>query len=632
MFKINDDLSIYVTRGDAVAFNLSATIDNGETYLFKPNDIVRINIMEKKGCDEVVFQKGFKVEEETETVEINLTGDETKIGDIISKPTDYWYEIELNPFTNPKTIIGYDDENGAKIFKLFPEGEDAEGITEEDIPIVDTELDLSSDRPVQNQAIAYALTNVINEVNATVDNTLNEVNTMVDGVMEELKNVPNVDNIKRLQDSMNEHLEATDPHKIEDGLINKQVAEEVAEDDKVLVVVDGEIKKTNVENIGVREIENTTTLTNTTVLVDEWQTMSGLDTSKNYIGVAYGDGKYVCVGASGKSYYSTDGLTWQAMSGLDTSIGYMGVAYGDGKFVAVGGAGKSCCSTDGLTWVAMSGLDTSVNYQGVTYGNGRFVCVGQDGKSCYSTDAVRWESMSGLESQTYDGVAYGNDRFVCVGYKGTSAYSTDGLTWTAMSGLDTSTNFHGVTYGDGKFVCVGEKGKSYYSSDGLTWTVMSGLETLKDQLSIAYYGVTYVDGKFVCVGNKGLSYYSTDGQTWIALTGLDTSKHYYGVIYGTELITVGASGTSNHYVYETETESETLQSTLQVAGTLLLTKLYASQTTVTITDEAITTDSTFDIYTDKYGVNPKNVTVDTGSITLEFKPQETDVNIKVVVK
>lgn len=205
MFKINDDLSIYVTRGDAVAFNLSATTDNGETYLFKPNDIVRINIMEKKGCDEVVFQKGFKVEEETETVEINLTGDETKIGEVISKPTDFWYEIELNPFTYPQTIIGYDDETGAKIFKLFPEGEDAEGITEEDIPIVDTELDLASDRPVQNQAIAYAVTNVINEVNATVNSTIDEVALMVDGVMEELKNVPNTENMANLQSQITEN-------------------------------------------------------------------------------------------------------------------------------------------------------------------------------------------------------------------------------------------------------------------------------------------------------------------------------------------------------------------------------------------------------------------------------------------
>jgi hypothetical protein len=116
------------------------------------------------------------------------------------------------------------------------------------------------------------------------------------------------------------------------------------------------------------------------------------------------------------------------------------------------------------------------------------------------------------------------------------------------------------------------------------------------------------------------------------MTGLDTSVDYRSVTYGTEFVCVSYGDKSYHHVYEAETNTETLQSTLQVAGTLLLTKLYTSQTTVTITDDAITQDSTFDIYTDKYGVNPKNVTVDTGSITLEFKPQEVDVNIKVVVK
>ena len=624
MFKINEDLSIYVTRGDAVAFNLTATTDNGEAYLFKPNDIVRINIMEKKGCDEVVFQKAFKVEEETETLEISLTGDETKIGEVISKPTDFWYEIELNPFTYPQTIIGYDDETGAKIFKLFPEGEN-DGIEPEDIPIVDTELDLSSDRPVQNQAIAYAVTNVINEVNATVNSTIDEVALMVDGVMEELKNVPNAENMANLQSQINEHLQATDPHKIEDGLINKEVAEEVATDDKVLVVVDGQIKKTDVENIGVREIEGSNTLTTTTVLADEWQAMSGLDASNGYNAVTYGNGKYVCVGSYGKSYYSTDGLTWQAMTGLDTSKSQLGVAYGDGKFICVGATGLSYCSTDGLTWQLISGLNASTAFYAVTYGNGKFVCVGESGKSYYTTDGVRWTSMSGLESQTYKGVTYGNDRFVCVGLSGTSAYSTDGLTWTSMSGLGTQ-GYIGVAYGDNKFVCVGATGLSYCSTDGLTWTSMSGLDTQ------TYNSVTYGDGKFVCVSGNGTSAYSTDGLTWTSMSGLDTSTTYYGVTYGTEFVCVGYKGASSHYVYEAETKTDHLQSTLQVAGTLLLTKLYTGQTTVTITDEAITQDCTIDIYTDKYGVNPKNVTVDTGSITLEFKAQETDVNIKVVVK
>ena len=122
MFKINDDLSIYATRGDMIAFSVSA--DAGDSsYKFKEDDIVRIKVFEKKECHCVVLQKDFPGAGGSERVDILLTGEETKFGELISKPKDYWYEIELNPLTNPQTIIGY-DEDGAKIFRLFPEGGD----------------------------------------------------------------------------------------------------------------------------------------------------------------------------------------------------------------------------------------------------------------------------------------------------------------------------------------------------------------------------------------------------------------------------------------------------------------------------------------------------------------------------
>jgi hypothetical protein len=69
------------------------------------------------------LQKDFPVVEATENVDIFLSKEDTKFGEVISKPKDYWYEVELNPEDNPQTIIGY-DEDGAKIFKLFPEGDD----------------------------------------------------------------------------------------------------------------------------------------------------------------------------------------------------------------------------------------------------------------------------------------------------------------------------------------------------------------------------------------------------------------------------------------------------------------------------------------------------------------------------
>lgn len=125
MFVINEDLSIYLTRGDSVAFSVGANI--GETeYTFKEGDVVRFKVFGKKNCDDVVLKKDVVVGEATNLVQIALDSDETKIGDVISKPTDYWYEVELNPDTYAQTIIGY-DEDGAKIFKLYPEG----GVTNE---------------------------------------------------------------------------------------------------------------------------------------------------------------------------------------------------------------------------------------------------------------------------------------------------------------------------------------------------------------------------------------------------------------------------------------------------------------------------------------------------------------------
>lgn len=122
MFKVNNDMSIYVTRGDILAFKVTADY-YGENYVFKAGDIVRMKVFEKKGCDCVMLQKDFIVESDTEEVTIQLTGSDTKFGELIHKPKDYWYEVELNPLTNPQTIIGY-DEDGAKVFRLFPEGAD----------------------------------------------------------------------------------------------------------------------------------------------------------------------------------------------------------------------------------------------------------------------------------------------------------------------------------------------------------------------------------------------------------------------------------------------------------------------------------------------------------------------------
>lgn len=174
MFKIDEELTIHITRGDVASFEFSAVAEGGNNdsgdddittedgdfgdwvpggdievenpdvpmsgsgttedegteesvtlHQFQAGDVLRFKVTERKGCDQVVLSKDFIVESPTYKVDISLNREDTRIGEVISKPKDYWYEIELNPETVPQTIIGY-DEQGPKVFRLYPEGGAAE--------------------------------------------------------------------------------------------------------------------------------------------------------------------------------------------------------------------------------------------------------------------------------------------------------------------------------------------------------------------------------------------------------------------------------------------------------------------------------------------------------------------------
>lgn len=66
---------------------------------------------------------------------------------------------------------------------------------------------------------------------------------------------------------------------------------------------------------------------------------------------------------------------------------------------------------------------------------------------------------------------------------------------------------------------------------------------------------------------------------------------------------------------------------IEVTGTLT-----AGTTSVTLSDASIDSDSSFDIYTSVYMVNPTVVSVSTGSIALTFEAQASDVGVKVVIR
>ena len=122
MFKINNETKlIELTRGDEASIMLSIT-----DYTFVANDKVRLAIYNAKAMEKPpVLEKTYTINESAEEVELYISEEESKFGEMKSKPIDYWYEIELN---GKETVIGYDDQinedskKGEKIFRLFPEG------------------------------------------------------------------------------------------------------------------------------------------------------------------------------------------------------------------------------------------------------------------------------------------------------------------------------------------------------------------------------------------------------------------------------------------------------------------------------------------------------------------------------
>ena len=72
--------------------------------------------------------------------------------------------------------------------------------------------------------------------------------------------------------------------------------------------------------------------------------------------------------------------------------------------------------------------------------------------------------------------------------------------------------------------------------------------------------------------------------------------------------------------------------TLVGGGITLTGALAAGSTSLTLSNSLITTDSTIDIYTSTYGVNPASVTLSAGKVVLTFEAQSAALNVKVEVR
>ena len=199
--------------------------------------------------------------------------------------------------------------------------------------------------------------------------------------------------------------------------------------------------------------------------------------------------------------------------------------------------------------------------------------------------------------------------------------------------------------------------------------VMSGL-SLEDVTVYSQVGDEFsssaVNEAFNNINNRNLKTYtslvqlgtnSNDITTWLGLLPSDSQLVYAislgekDILYNKGLIPISSSGTicvSNYnnrgnIMFITDSGKVYVGATSSMQVTKHIWRkvcayfefegtLKAGETTITLTDDAITTDSKFDFLTSIYGASPVSAPIVTnGSITLEFDAQETDMNVEVRV-
>ncbi len=263
----------------------------------------------------------------------------------------------------------------------------------------------------------------------------------------------------------------------------------------------------------------------------------------NVDAVTYGAGLFVAVGdglllnsyvrTNKNIYTSSDGVHWLARSSgapVNDVQPLSNIAYGDGKFVAVG-AGESdfFTSASGIAWtMTPSSFALSGN---ISFCNGLFFAPIGPGTNLVSPDGITWSVLTNNTSSTFGQIIYTNGLYVALSSfgaigqnpPGTSSSpvfsSTDGTNWVQHLEIPSNNNLFSLSFGGRNLVAVG------YESNNST-----------------YIGTAFISDPFVAArinpgfppqvkisGVQGLSYdiqysISINPASWQTVTNLTLSN------------------------------------------------------------------------------------------------------------
>jgi hypothetical protein len=245
-----------------------------------------------------------------------------------------------------------------------------------------------------------------------------------------------------------------------------------------------------------------------------------------WITVAYGNGRFVALGASGPNRVNISddgGVSWTGHSGPADGNFWTDIEYANGTFVAVAidgtGNNRIATSPDGIAWTYRNGRVANSWYQ-VEYGNGRFVALSNDGSPSviYSTDNGATWATTTHPAATWGSLAFGAGRFVAVSAQNSAVkamVSVDGVTWATGTAPTTGfDDWDGLEYGNGRFVAVNSYGGySMVSGDGIQWTLSLPNAVPEGEF---WTETAYGGGQFVVIANGATNTVMTslDGLTW----------------------------------------------------------------------------------------------------------------------
>jgi len=149
--------------------------------------------------------------------------------------------------------------------------------------------------------------------------------------------------------------------------------------------------------------------------------------SSGYSAIAYGAGVFCAIGGTVSSFTAADPTKWYVGDSL-TSKTWVDIAYGNGRFVAL--------ASDGT-------LQYTVNWQTKNWTTGPFAA-----NNTWQTVSNNPLSANGVT--TWKNISYGQGLFVAVATSSQAvAISPDGLNWTYYAtGMPSSSNWTGLTFGN----------------------------------------------------------------------------------------------------------------------------------------------------------------------------------------